>query len=95
MIVLSFSITIGDEDECLFKRTESKTGALCGTIAPYTFMFYLWHSILLSKVANKLTIDNLNTHYFAMLALGFTVTACIAYLFTNMNNGVTKQILKK
>ena len=70
-------------------------GYICNIIAPYTFMFYLWHSGLLIQLAQKLTIENTSVHYFSMLTIGFIITAYIAYLMTHMNNGITKHILQK
>ena len=58
---------------------------ICDSVAQYTFMFYLWHSILLADVANKLNIENPYLHYIAMVGIGFIVTMYVAYLMTKMN----------
>ncbi len=75
--------------------TETKLAAFCNIVAPYTFMFYLWHSPLLGYVAEKLEIRGNDSHYFVMLTLGGIVTAYIAFLMTKMNNDTIKTILKK
>lgn len=72
-----------------------KFPALCNVIAPYTFMFYLWHSPLLGYVADKMIIESLHFHYFAMLFVGSLVTVYIAFLMTKMNNGVIKTLMKR
>lgn len=85
------------EDNSERRKSWSKTvvGAFCNAVAPYTFMFYLWHSGLLTQVARKLAIEEPTTHYWAMLLIGFIVTSYVAYLMTQMNNGIIKNILKK
>lgn len=55
-----------------------------------TFTFYLWHSLLLGYVANKIDVQNIHMHYFAMLTVGTMVTAYVAFLMTKMNNGIIK-----
>lgn len=77
-------------------RLEGKRIAIiCNALAPYAFMFYLWHSPLLGYVADKLKIEDLCIHYYAMLVIGGVVTAYVSYLMTTMNQGITKKLLRK
>lgn len=76
------------------KLWRSRFAEFCNTIAPYTFMFYLWHSILLGYVADKMEIENEYVHYFVILVIGGILTAYLAYLMTKMNNEVIKTIQK-
>ena len=94
LIVILYSYQIEDKRHKKRLLRES-IASICNSVSPYTFMFYLWHSILLFKVAEKLIIDSINIHYITMIIIGFIVTSYIAYLMTNMNNGIIKNILKK
>lgn len=89
-VVMSFSYNTNELES---KNKTKKIATICNVIAPYTFMFYLWHSPLLSYVADKMNIGSLHLHYFSMLIVGGFVTAYIAFLMTKMNNGVIKSLI--
>ena len=91
-VIMTFSYKANDMGSIIKSKSLS---TICNVIAPYTFMFYLWHSPLLGYVADKLNIENLHLHYFAMLFIGGLVTAYVAFLMTKMNNGIIQSILKK
>lgn len=84
LIVITYSYSI--------KSNNIKASRFCDIIAPYTFMFYLWHSPLLGFVADKLLVENVYLHYFAMQIIGGMITAYIAFLMTKMNNGIIKTL---
>lgn len=94
---ISLVILYSYEEENKHKIDCSKRpiAPICNAVAPYTFMFYLWHSGLLTHLATKLTIEDVVSRYWAMLAIGFVVTVYVAFLMTYMNNGLIKHILKK
>ena len=66
----------------------------CNLIAPYTFMFYLWHSAILGFAAEKVVIQSQLLHYIVMLMFGGFISVYIAFLMTKMNNGVIKTLIK-
>ena len=84
-----------DEEKHKTAWAKRTIASVCNAIAPYTFMFYLWHSGLLTEVANKLTIEDNTSHYWAMLSVGFIITSYVAYLMTKMNNGVIEPLVSK
>ena len=90
-VIISFSYKTNEMES---NSTTNRIATICNVIAPYTFMFYLWHSPLLGYVADKMSIDSLHLHYFAMLIIGGFVTAYVAFLMTKMNNGVIKSLIK-
>lgn len=90
-VIISFSYKTNEMES---NSTTNKIATICNVIAPYTFMFYLWHSPLLGYVADKMNIESLHLHYFAMLIIGGFVTAYVAFLMTKMNNGVIKSLIK-
>lgn len=59
-----------------------------GLIVPYTFMFYLWHSIIFAIFANKIHIDDGFAHYIITLLIGSLVTGYVSVLMTTMNKGI-------
>lgn len=59
-----------------------------GQIVPYTFMFYLWHTIIFAIFANKIHIDDGFTHYIMTLLIGSLVTGYVSVLMTTMNKGI-------
>ena len=67
-------------------------GKVVNALAPYTFMFYLWHSPILGWVADKINMTNVCIHYIIMLAIGGIITAYIAYLMKKMNDNVIKSV---
>lgn len=87
-VIIAFSYTSSYMKDLLTLR-------FFNLIAPYTFMFYLWHSPLLAYVAEKIVIYNNHIHFISMLIIGGLVTAYISFLMTKMNNGIIKSILKK
>lgn len=66
---------------------------LCNTICPYTFTFYLWHSLILMSMVPKFTIDNHFLQYLSVMATAFVLTAYVAYITTKMNHGISKTLL--
>ena len=63
--------------------------SVCNYISPYSFMFYLWHSMILMYIALKTDyITSDTSRFFATLIGGFLVTAYISFLMTRMNNSV-------
>ena len=69
-------------------------GKVLNTLAPYAFMFYLWHSPLLGYVADKFEVANVGIHYIVMLVFGGVITAYVAYLMTKMNENVINSVNK-
>ena len=67
---------------------------ICNTIAPYTFSFYLWHSLMLMYVAAQLNIENDDLHFVMTIIIGAIVSSYIALLMTKMNNGIIKALLR-
>ena len=67
---------------------------ICNTIAPYTFSFYLWHSLMLMYVAAQLNIENDDLHFVMTIIIGTIVSSYIALLMTKMNNGIIKALLR-
>lgn len=57
-------------------------------MAPYTFMFYLWHTIVMETINDRIEMDNIVIKYFIVLVGGFFITAYIAWLSTKMNNSI-------
>lgn len=88
IIIISTSVKINSD----VLKLNSKFERICNLIAPYAFMFYLWHSPLLGYVADKIEIENLNLHYFSTLVVGGMVTVYVAFLMTKMNNGIIKTL---
>lgn len=69
----------------------------CNLVAPYTFMFYLWHSPILGYIAEKINVLNIYNNqiqFLVMLFLGAIITSYVAFLMTKMNNGVYKSLMK-
>ncbi len=85
-LVMCFSYRTREE----IPQDKGKLPTICNAVAPYTFMFYLWHSLLLSYIAEKISISSIYQHYFMMLLIGGIVTSFIAFLMTKMNDGVIK-----
>lgn len=63
---------------------------ILASVASYTFMFYLWHSIIFYIFANKIQVTDDFMHYLATLILGSIATAYVAVLMTVMNKGIRK-----
>ena len=59
-------------------------------IVPYTFMFYLWHSIIFSIIADKIYLEDELVHYLVTLTVGTLVTGYVSVLMTIMNRGINK-----
>lgn len=65
-------------------------GKIAGTITPYTFEFYLWHSIIYASIAGKLHIQDNFLHFTAVLVIGTLTTGYVALLMTKMNKEISK-----
>lgn len=64
-------------------------------ISPYTFVFYLWHTLILMSVADKMLVEKNTINFLITLSIGFVLTSYIAFLLTKMNEGVIKSLLNK
>lgn len=70
----------------------NRIAAVCNTLAPYTFAFYLWHSLVMIRICRCLTLDSRFGSYSIVACLGFVITCYMAWLMTKMNNCVIKSI---
>ena len=91
LVIIAYSYKCNDRNT---QATDTKLIAICNLVAPYAFMFYLWHSPVLGFVAEKVKIQDSNLHYLAMLIIGGFITIYVAFLMTKMNNGIIKTIIK-
>lgn len=89
-ILVMFSCQPGGKAASLF----NKLTKVANIIAPYTFMYYLWHSFILMYVASVLKVEDDDIHFLLTVFLGILVSSYIAFLMTKMNNGITKSLSK-
>lgn len=94
-VTLGLLLLYSYEVESNFPFLAKRFGEWASKICPYTFAFYLWHTLLLMSVANKLNISNNTLHYLTMLLIGFLLTSYVAFIVTKMNEGIINTLLKK
>lgn len=70
---------------------EKTTKGMVEKVVPYTFEFYLWHSMIYHFVTMRLEMLTSFDRYLATLIIGTVVTGYIAFLMTKMNDGIIKQ----
>lgn len=70
-------------------------GKIWNTLAPYTFAFYLWHSLVMIRICRSMVLDETFGSYSIVAWLGFVITFYLAYLMTNMNSSIVKALNKK
>ena len=93
LLLVAYDFTTGRDQERV-ERSKSQ-GRFFNIVAPYTFMFYLWHSSLLGYVVSKVQVEGEFAHYILTFVLGLVLTSYVAFLMTKMTNGITKTLLKK
>ena len=76
-------------------NSEGKTSKLWNVLAPYTFAFYLWHTLVMIYLCRNLQLDSSFGSYSIVASAGFLITIYLAYLTTNMNNSIIGKFLRK
>ena len=76
----------------LSMNNQSEKGKIWNTLAPYTFTFYLWHSLVMIRICRSLSLDQTFASYSIVACLGFVITCYMAWLMTNMNNSIVKSL---
>ncbi len=79
----------------LLSKNNQGGGKIWNTLAPYTFAFYLWHSLVMIRICRCLTLDSSFGSYSLVTCLGLVITCYLSYLTTNMNNAIIGKLLKK
>lgn len=74
--------------------TTTRFGKLCTMLSPYTFAFYLWHTLVMIYLCRNLQLDSGFSSYSIVAGIGFIITCYLAYLTTNMNNSIIVKLLK-
>lgn len=91
-MIVTYSYKVDRVKSCF---DDTRIGTIFNILAPYAFMFYLWHSVLLGYVADKFNVINVGVHYIVMLSIGGIITAWVAYLMTKMNDNIIKSVQNK
>lgn len=78
----------------LSKQNQSEGGMAWNTLAPYTFAFYLWHSLVMIRICRCMVLDETFGSYSIVICVGFVITFYLAYLMTKMNEGIVKALNK-
>lgn len=76
------------------KQNQLEGGRIWNTLAPYTFAFYLWHSLVMIRICRCMELDESFGSYSIVACLGFVITSYMAYLMTNMNGSIIKALNK-
>lgn len=71
-------------------KNESRQVYKVNNLAPYTFEFYLWHSVVFSIIAKNVIVENGFMRYIIVLLGGFLITSYLAFIMTKMNLGINK-----
>lgn len=89
-LVLTCSMLIWSGEIDKEMNSSDKYKRVTEKIVPYTFMFYLWHSIIFSNIADKIYLEDGLAHYLVTLSVGTLVTGYVSVLMTIMNKGINK-----
>lgn len=89
-LVLTCSMLIWSGEIDKEMNSSDKYKRVTELIVPYTFMFYLWHSIIFSNIADKIYLEDGLAHYLVTLSVGTLVTGYVSVLMTIMNKGINK-----
>lgn len=71
-------------------RNETHKTSIVNILAPYTFEFYLWHSVVYSLIARNIMVENDFARYLLVLFGGIVITSYLAFIMTKMNAGIYK-----
>lgn len=71
-------------------RNETHKTSIVNILAPYTFEFYLWHSVVYSLIAKIIMVENNFVRYLLVLFGGIVITSYLAFIMTKMNAGIYK-----
>lgn len=76
-------------------HSNEKSGKIWNVLVPYTFAFYLWHTLVMIYLSRNLDLDSSFISYSIVASAGFVITCYLAVLTTNMNNSIIGKLLKK
>lgn len=92
--VLSAAIIVLTPEDCE-KTGNSKFAAVVNTLVKFTFLFYLWHSLVMIHICHRLPLDSSFESFLLVYGIGFVVTAYLAFLMTQMNENIIKVLSKE
>lgn len=82
---------------CYFKKNHkhvrSKWHNTINYCAQLSFMFYLWHMVVMVNLSRRIPNNDILFHYLAVMLLGFIITTYVAYLMTKMNNAIISKYI--